>query len=292
MIGTMPCGCGQCLPCRINKRRLWTFRIFLETQMHDDSSFVTLTYDQGHLPQDGTVDPRETRDWIKRIREAVRPRKIRYFLVGEYGDRTQRPHYHVALFGYRSCVRGRTEHRLARCCQQCDLVRETWKRGGIDVGSVNMESAGYIGGYVTKKMTKKTDDRLNGRHPEFARMSLKPGIGAEAMDKVKEVCQNAINKGMLDRDGDVPYSLNLGRGAFPLGRYLRRKLREKMGRSPDPPPGEKERFGLEMRFLLEEILAEKGWQDTSISGIWKKENEGKVRSLEAKFKIHNNGGSL
>lgn len=36
--------CGQCLPCRVKYRRLWTHRCLLEQRMHSDSSFLTLTY--------------------------------------------------------------------------------------------------------------------------------------------------------------------------------------------------------------------------------------------------------
>ena len=92
-------GCGQCLPCRVNRRRIWTHRVLLEAIKSSESSFITLTYDDENLPENGSLCPSHVRDWLKRIRKKVEPRKLRYFLVGEYGDETKRPHYHVALFG-------------------------------------------------------------------------------------------------------------------------------------------------------------------------------------------------
>ena len=95
----MPVGCGQCLPCRINKRREWTFRLELEASLHEHNSFVTLTYADQFLPEDGSVNPRHTQLWLKRLRKVLDPRKVRFFLCGEYGDQTFRPHYHACLFG-------------------------------------------------------------------------------------------------------------------------------------------------------------------------------------------------
>ena len=95
-----------------------------------------------------------------------------------------------------------------------------------------MASANYIAGYVTKKMSSVSDERLQGRRPEFARMSLKPGIGAHAMEAVAL----ALMRWKLDRSmKDVPTSLRHGSDVMRLGRYLRRKLREKIGRDPSCP---------------------------------------------------------
>jgi len=153
----------------------------LERGKHGDASFVTLTYSEDKVPADGSLDPDVARDWLKRLRERMRPRLLRFYLVGEYGDLTFRPHYHAALFGMPNCLRGRTDHRLERCCASCEVIKASWGLGGIDCRELSMETAQYLVGYVGKKMTRPTDSRLAGRAPEFARMSLKPGIGAPAM---------------------------------------------------------------------------------------------------------------
>lgn len=206
----------------------------LESLMHGDNCFVTLTYDDEHLPKGGSLAPSEVQQWLKRFRSALEPRKIRYYLVGEYGDTTQRPHYHVAVFGYPKCLYGLSRYSRERkdCCPNCDTVRDTWGRGNVYVGSLETQSAQYVAGYVTKKMTRKDDPRLKGRYPEFARMSLRPGIGADAMHEVASVF---MQFNLEDLQGDVPSSLRHGSRLLPLGRYLRRKLRVYSGMAPSAP---------------------------------------------------------
>jgi len=149
----------------MNRRRVWTHRLLPEQRSHEFSSFATLTYADEHLPRGQTVVPKHTQDWLKRLRDLLGPtRPIRYYLVGEYGDESQRPHYHAALFGL-----SHLEH---------ETLARSWPMGHTLLGTLTKESAQYVAGYVTKKMTAPDDPRLNGRHPEFARMSLRPGIGA------------------------------------------------------------------------------------------------------------------
>ena len=227
-------GCGQCMPCRINKRREWAHRIMLEASLHVDSSFITLTYKPGdNCPK--SLVPSHARDWLKRIRKATEPVKLRYFLVGEYGDSSWRPHYHIALFSYPACRFGFTRYTRTKgaseCCDRCKLVQSTWSNGNIYIGRLEPESAAYIAGYVTKKMTSRDDERLeDDRHPEFMRCSLKPGIGADAMWDISSTVLEHASK-----EPDVPTALLHERRARPLGRYLTRKLREYSGRDPSAP---------------------------------------------------------
>lgn len=225
-------GCGQCMPCRVNRRRVWSHRIQLEAMLHAEKCFVTLTYGEDNCPAGGSLAPGDFRDWLKRMRRAAEPSRLRFYGVGEYGDTTERPHYHVALFGWPSC-RGRINQPGKPCpCVACSVVRETWGFGHVLVGTLNLKSAQYLAGYVTKKMTKWDDPRLAGRHPEFARMSLRPGIGADAMHDVASVMMQY----RLDERGDVPSGLRHGAGMHPLGRYLRKKLRTMVGKDEAAPP--------------------------------------------------------
>lgn len=203
-------GCGQCIPCRLNKRRIWTHRIILETNLHAANTFATLTYNDQHLPDDGSVKPRDLSLWLKRLRKEMSTR-IRYYGCGEYGDISKRPHYHLALFGYPSCERGSTRgdylKRGRSCCSACDKIHATWNKGSILLGELNETTAAYIAGYVTKKMTKIDDPRLEGRHPEFSRMSLKPGIG---YDMVPEIASTILEYD-LETMEDVPTQLQHGK---------------------------------------------------------------------------------
>ena len=97
--GYMFVPCGQCIACRINHAKEWATRIYGESRMHDENIFLTLTYDDEHLPKDNSVHKDEVQRFMKRLRKAVYPDKVRYFLCGEYGGQFGRPHYHVILFG-------------------------------------------------------------------------------------------------------------------------------------------------------------------------------------------------
>lgn len=209
--------------CRINRRRMWTHRILLETCKHEASTFATLTYSDDCEPVGGTLVPRDLQLFFKRLRKADGRNAIRYFACGEYGDRTSRPHYHAAIFGFPTCensglVRGEC------ACRPCCVVRETWGFGHVMLGEISISSAAYIAGYVVKKWTSKDVPALNGRHPEFARMSLRPGIGADAMLDVAL----AMRRSPLD-ERVIPAGLRHGSKILPLGRYLRKRLRGELG---------------------------------------------------------------
>lgn len=202
-------GCGDCIPCRINKRRLWAARIVLEAQLHEHSVFVTLTYDDGHLPSDYSLQPRDLRLFLKRLRKALAPLRVRFFAVGEYGDLSQRPHYHLVIFGI----------GLA----SSDLIDKAWGKGFTYCGDVTEQSAMYVCGYTIKKMTSTDDSRLDGRYPEFSRMSNRPGIAADAVVPISQALLE-VKPDLFEED--LPRVIRLGGGYFALGRYLRSKMKE------------------------------------------------------------------
>lgn len=193
------CPCGQCMPCRINTRRLWTGRIVMESYTHVQSVFVTFTYDPAHLPENESVSKREAQLLLKRIRKAIYPRKIRYFIVGEYGEKSLRPHYHAVLFGVG------LEHT--------DLLTRAWSKGHVHVGEVTPASASYTCGYCCKKLTKSDDPRLpSGRDPEFTLKSK--GLGKEFVEEIsKELRQRNLTS--------LPKVVRIGGKFYPLGRYLK-----------------------------------------------------------------------
>lgn len=217
MPGETPFGCGQCLPCRINRRRQWTWRQYLESLMHQQNAFVTLTY--AEEPAGGNLVKKDAQDWLHRLRKAVRPAKVRYFLVGEYGPQTLRPHYHATLFGLG------VEHSAQ--------IETSWGHGHVLTAEFNELTAQYISGYVVKKLTDSTDPRLSGRSPEFATMSRRPGIGSSAMRVIAEQLKTTHGRLLLQTESDVPKTLKLGRRSIPLGRYLIRRLREEVGMTED-----------------------------------------------------------
>lgn len=222
----------------------------LEAMQYPHNSFVTLTYDDEHLPEGNTLVPKHFQDWLKRFRKSLAPHPIRYYGVGEYGDQSERPHFHVAVFNYETCRFGRTDKRYpARdCCESCMRVHNSWGNGRILQGTLEFSSAQYIAGYVTKKMTAKDDPRLNGRHPEFARMSLRPGIGADALH---EVASSLMEFSLEVSQADVPSGLRHGGRIFPLGRYMRRRLRKLVGLDEAAPQATLDQIAEELSELYE-----------------------------------------
>lgn len=180
----------------------------LEAAVSPAASFVTLTYDEEHVPDGGSLFPRDLQLWLKRFREAVGP--CRFFAVGEYGDQSWRPHYHVALYGHDRGCGGE--------------VVKTWGKGFVEVGDLTVHSAQYVAGYTVKKMTQVDDVRLPvGYYPEFSRMSRRPGIGAAAaVDMARALSGVAFGT-------DVPSVVRSYGRSLPLGRYMRERLRKELG---------------------------------------------------------------
>lgn len=275
-------GCGQCLPCRINKRRIWMHRIMLEASQYKDNAFVTLTYSDENLPEGGNLSPLDFQLWLKRLRRNYEGR-LRFFGVGEYGDYSERAHYHAALFNYPTCRFGMSRYNEGKrnCCSTCDYVRDTWGKGNVLVGSLQRQSASYIAGYVTKKMTAAGDIRLNGRVPEFARMSLRPGIGGDAMHEVADV---VLRYDLASKVGDVPNSLRHGACELPLGRYLVQRVRVLSGVGKDAPKVVLDKIDAEMLPLRLDARADN--ENPSIKKRVIEKNAGKVQRVEALERIY------
>lgn len=218
MVGAAPASCGRCLPCRINRRRLWTQRCVLESYSHKASCFVTLTYSPPLLPSNGSLEPSHLRHFLNLLRREVSPTRFRFYSCGEYGEKNQAPHYHLSLFGLG--------------IEYSALIQKIWSLGSTATFELNEKTAQYVAGYVTKKLTTFSDPRLNGRWPEFARMSLKPGLGALSLQPLVEAIHTEHGLDYLMKLQDVPDHLMLGGKKLVLGRYLRQKLREEIG-APD-----------------------------------------------------------
>lgn len=224
-------GCGKCDACRLRRRREWSARLMLEAALHQSNCFVTLTYDNDNLPEDRSVQPSHVQLWLKRLRARVHPTAIRYYVVGEYGDHTKRPHYHAVLYGIGIDPRHRLEKNYVCPCDIC----KSWGMGGCFIGELTPASAGYTVGYMLKGSTKKGDPRLEGRHPEFARMSLNRGIGYGACDEIAKFATSGVGAKHLAETFDVPSVVRVDGGVYPLGRYLRRRVRQLAGMSGRQP---------------------------------------------------------
>lgn len=258
----------------------------LEASQHAYSAFATLTYSDEHLPADGSLNPLATRYWLDRLRKRTGYGSFRFYLCGEYGDSTLRPHYHVALFGFPPCVHGSTRldvrgNPLSNCCEPCSVVHQTWSKGNIFLGGLTESSAQYICGYVTKKLSGNNDPRrqlLNGLHPEFSRQSNRPGIGASA---AADIASDMMKFNLDQTQADVPSALRHGSRMMPLGRYMKGKIREQIGRVATAPKTVQLKNSEKMRPLLE---AQKATSDGT-KKLYQEVNRGEFSSFEARQKI-------
>jgi len=206
--------CGYCEACRLTYRQTWAARIQLEAQCHAENIFVTLTYDQDHLPDPPQLVPDHLSAFVKRLRARFAPLQFRFFACGEYGSRTLRPHYHVVLFGL-------------PCNAEVERqVLSAWGAGHVSISQLSPARASYVAKYVCKDISD--DDKLpEGYQREFARMSRNPGIGAgfivAAADAVNRANRKQRQHGFPDITDLVKGSMRIGPVYYPTGRYLRTK---------------------------------------------------------------------
>lgn len=171
--------CGKCIGCKLERSRQWAVRCVHEAQMHDFNCFLTLTYDNDHLPVDGSLQPRHMTLFLKRLRKAIYPEKIRFLQCGEYGAKLGRPHHHVLLFGYDFPDKVLQRVSRGNPLYTSKLLSDLWPYGFHSIGALTFESAAYVARYVLKKATKKDEEQhYAGKHPEYITMSRRPGIAA------------------------------------------------------------------------------------------------------------------
>lgn len=91
------------------------------------------------------LDKRLAQLFMKRLRKHLSKytdERIRYYLVGEYGPRTFRPHFHILLWFDRE----QTAESLYKC------VHKSWKLGRIDIQKCRGEASSYVAGYLNSTM--------------------------------------------------------------------------------------------------------------------------------------------
>lgn len=185
--------CGKCLGCRLEYSRQWAIRCVHEAQLHLQNCFLTLTYDEDHLPLNGSLVKKDLQDFFKRLRSKLDysceklkiPKiKVKYFACGEYGDHTLRPHYHVILFGYRppDMEIWQRDHKKGSITFTSKIMDSIWQNGRVIVGNdVNFETCAYVARYVVKKYKFEVENAefFEKRIKSYIVCSRRPAIGRD-----------------------------------------------------------------------------------------------------------------
>lgn len=178
--------CGQCIGCRLEKARQWAVRCMHEASLYDKNCFLTLTYDQKHLPPDGSLHLDHFQRFMKRVRKKFGA-GIRYFHCGEYGEIFARPHYHALLFNHDFSDKRFFSGKSPNVIYTSDSLSRLWTKGFSVTGDVTFSSAGYVARYSLKKVTgEEAEAHYLGRKPEYVTMSRRPGIGRGWFEKFRE----------------------------------------------------------------------------------------------------------
>lgn len=182
--------CGQCIGCRLDYSKVWAMRCYHESKLHNKNCFITLTYDDAHVPWSSftgeqTLFPKHLTDFWKRLRKKAGDTKLRYFACGEYGDETNRPHYHAIIFGYDFDDKQLFKSsNLGFNYYISDTLVETWRFGQCTCCDVSYDTCAYVARYVVKKLNGELGkEKYEGIEKEFCRMSRRPGIGKGYYDK-------------------------------------------------------------------------------------------------------------
>lgn len=203
--------CGVCPSCRLQQSREWATRCMMEAKQWESNYFVTLTYDDEHKPYNeqfefngeiyeddttwnGYLDKKDVQLFIKRLRTYYFREHghtgIRFFMCGEYGSQTKRPHYHIIFFNLPiydwEDLKVTSNGKVLATSR---TIRELWGKGHVSIGEVEFASAAYVARYAMKKRTGRYAQKHyaeRGQTPEFVNMSRRPGIGKEWYDTHKE----------------------------------------------------------------------------------------------------------
>lgn len=180
--------CGSCIGCRKSRAREWALRCTLERDSHDRSCWSTLTYSDEKLPP--TLRKNHLSLFFRTLRKRLAPTRVRFFASGEYGEQTQRPHYHAILYGI-------DESSLP-------VVEAAWPHGHAQVDSLSPGAISYVAGYCSKKLGFYADreeriDYATGEvylhEPPFVHMSRNPGIGSDARRFINSWRDHAVHQG-------------------------------------------------------------------------------------------------
>lgn len=206
--------CGQCIGCRLEYSRQWAIRCMIEANSHPHNWWLTLTYDDEHLPTADHINDKTGEIWIshsliksdvqrfiKNLRNSGK--SFRYFGCGEYGEKTARPHYHLLIFSDDIILKDLVFYKRSGDfpLYTSDTISDFWRVpdppgrkskdwhperiGYVIVSQVTFDTCAYTSRYVCKKLfgQKKEWYADYGLCPPFSLQSLKPAIARQFFDR-------------------------------------------------------------------------------------------------------------
>lgn len=201
--------CGRCPECLSQRRNDWSFRLVEELKHSTSAYFITLTYTDDQIPYrkhsgQQTLDKRDVQLFIKKLRKRqetflkqqnsrgskASPRRnttIRYYIAGEYGSETQRPHYHCILFNVLGDIVAKIE--------------DIWTKGHTHIANCNVKTIAYTTKYVMKKLDETIDPKY--KEPEFSLMSRKPALGHQYIERNKTLHKNLLRPMVRNSSGKL-----------------------------------------------------------------------------------------
>lgn len=225
--------CGKCIGCRLDYSRHWADRMMFELDHTGKGLFLTLTYNDKHIPY-GMLDDNDMpisysleksdlQKFWKRLRKKVDV-ELRYFACGEYGSHTYRPHYHACVFGVSLDDLPNKKligiNKLGQPYYTDKLFEEAWSIydrkndyydpiGYIVLSEISWKTCAYVARYVTKKVVVDTNEFNAWRNvaPEFILSSRNPGIGAYYISDHGLTFDSDVQKWIEGRKLEIPQFL-------------------------------------------------------------------------------------
>lgn len=189
--------CGKCLGCRELQQQQLALRVTHEARFYDNNQFLTLTYDEDNCPIG--LQKRDMQNFWKRLRKHTHA-KIKHLTCGEYGTRTQRPHYHAAALGLPISDLKKWDSENSRS----DTLEKLWGNGIVTVTELTEDRIKYVAGYVLKKAGYQKqiycDEDGVDLQPPYRDMSK--GLGRQWLDKYSD----DLRRGYVEQAG-AKYSI-------------------------------------------------------------------------------------
>lgn len=188
--------CGKCIDCRLEHSKQWAERCMLEAKQYQFNYFITCTYDDEHLPlaewtndhgsgKSPTLCKEDFQKFLKRLRKNLGI-QFRYYMCGEYGSHTLRPHYHAIMFNfpindllfYKNTDTGFPLFNS-------ETITQIWGKGHVVISPISWETCAYVARYTLKKAHNDMTEFFDSYNlvPEYVAMSRRPGIARNYYDK-------------------------------------------------------------------------------------------------------------